>query len=43
MNVSAGIHYFENVGTDKEYYTSDKQIITQKSFPYFSLMIIQAV
>lgn len=39
----AQFHYFENVGTDKEYYTSDKQIITQKSFPYFSLMIIQAV
>lgn len=34
-------HYFENVGTDKEYYTSDKQIIAEKSFPYFSLMIIQ--
>lgn len=39
----AQFHYFENVGTDKEYYTSDKQIITQKSFPYFSLMIIQPV
>lgn len=34
-------HYFENVGTDKEYYTSDRQIIAEKSFPYFSLMIIQ--
>ena len=37
----AQFHYFENVGTDKEYYTSDRQIIAEKSFPYFSLMIIQ--
>lgn len=34
-------HYFENVGTEKEYYTSDKEIIGQKKFPYFSLLIIQ--
>lgn len=34
-------HYFENVGTDKEYYTSDKKIIESKEYPYFSLMIIQ--
>lgn len=34
-------HYFENVGTEKEYYTSDKTIIAGKEFPYFSLMIIQ--
>lgn len=34
-------HYFENVGTEKEYYTSDKEVIQTKSFPYFSLMIIQ--
>lgn len=34
-------HYFENVGTEKELYTSDKEIIGQKKFPYFSLMIIQ--
>ena len=34
-------HYFENVGTEKEYYTSDKKIIADKVFPYFSLMIIQ--
>lgn len=37
----AQFHYFENIGTDKEYYTSDKKIISEKSFPYFSLMIIQ--
>lgn len=34
-------HYFENVGTAKEYYTSDKKNIRDKIFPYFSLMIIQ--
>lgn len=34
-------HYFENVGTDKEYYTSDRKVIINKTFPYFSLMIIQ--
>lgn len=34
-------HYFENVGTEKEYYTSDKKIIADKVYPYFSLMIIQ--
>lgn len=34
-------HYFENIGTEKELYTSDKEIIGQKKFPYFSLMIIQ--
>lgn len=37
----AQFHYFENVGTEKEYYTSDKKIIAGKEFPYFSLMIIQ--
>ncbi len=37
----ARFHYFENIGTDKEYYTSDKKIISEKPFPYFSLMIIQ--
>lgn len=34
-------HYFENVGTENEYYTSDEAIIRQKQFPYFSLMIIR--
>lgn len=37
----AQFHYFENVGTEKEYYTADKTIIAGKKFPYFSLMIIQ--
>lgn len=34
-------HYFENVGTKKEYYTTDTDIIHSKIFPYFSLLIIQ--
>lgn len=34
-------HYFENVGTDKEYYTTDKELIQTRTFPYFSLMIIR--
>ena len=34
-------HYFENVGTEKEFYTSDRAAIRNKKFPYFSLMIIQ--
>lgn len=34
-------HYFENVGTEKEYYTSDRKVIADKAYPYFSLMIIQ--
>lgn len=37
----AQFHYFENVGTEKEYYTANKKIIQEKTFPYFSLMIIQ--
>ena len=35
-------HYFENVGiTDKEYYTADRAEISNRKFPYFSLIIIQ--
>lgn len=37
----AEFHYFENVGTPNKYYTSDRDIIGNKSFPYFSLIIIQ--
>lgn len=34
-------HYFENVGIkDKEFYSSDKQNIIERKFPYFSLFII---
>lgn len=34
-------HYFENVGTDKHYYTTDTRELIEKKFPYFSLMIIK--
>jgi Precorrin-2 methylase len=34
-------HYFENVGTDKEYYSTDVVGVSAKRFPYFSLMIIK--
>ena len=37
----AVFHYFENIGTEKEYYTSDPSQIRQTKFPYFSLIIIQ--
>ena len=36
------IHYFENVGvTGKEYYSQNRNEIVERSFPYFSLLIIQ--
>lgn len=35
-------HYFENVGTDGEYYTCHKEDILARKFPYFSLMIIKS-
>lgn len=41
LHPKANFHYFENVGTEKEYYTSDIKQIQGKTFPYFSLMIIQ--
>lgn len=34
-------HYFENVGTEKEYYSCNKEELQNKLFPYFSLMIIK--
>lgn len=35
------VHYFENVGVkEKEYYSSDKTIILDRNFPYFSLLIL---
>lgn len=37
----AVFHYFENVGTEKEFYTSDRTLIREKQFPYFSLMVIR--
>lgn len=37
----AVFHYFENVGAPMEFYTSDRTLIFEKSFPYFSLMVIR--
>jgi len=34
-------HYFENVGTEKEYYTQNREELIEKGYPYFSLMIIR--
>ena len=34
-------HYFENVGTEKEYYSCDPTELQAKVYPYFSLMIIK--
>lgn len=34
-------HYFENAGTEKEYYTTCQNELQTKAFPYFSLLIIQ--
>lgn len=37
-------HYFENVGVvGKEFYSTEKKLIKQRKFPYFSLLIIQKV
>lgn len=35
-------HYFENIGIpEKEYYTTDIKLIKERTFPYFSLLIIR--
>lgn len=34
-------HYYENIGTPDEYYTTRREEMLTKDFPYFSLMIIQ--
>jgi precorrin-2/cobalt-factor-2 C20-methyltransferase len=34
-------HYFENVGTKEEYYTHSADELLDRTFPYFSLMIIR--
>ena len=34
-------HYYENVGTLSELHETDKRSILNRTFPYFSLMIIQ--
>lgn len=37
----AVFYYFENVGTEREFYTTDRTLILEKQFPYFSLMVIR--
>ena len=39
-NPDAEFHYFENISRENEFYTTDINIIKEKKFPYFSLMII---
>ena len=34
-------HYFENVSTEKQYYSCNPAELQKKEFPYFSLMIIR--
>jgi len=34
-------HYFEQVGTAKEYYSDKREEIAGSGFPYFSLLIIK--
>ena len=36
-------HYFEQVGTAAEFYTSDHRVILERPMPYFSLCVIQPV
>lgn len=33
--------YFENVGTDKSFYSNNTNEISEKTFPYFSIMMIK--
>lgn len=40
----AQFHYFENVGiAQKEFYTNKREEIMQRSFPYFSLLIVKKI
>jgi len=41
QNPAYHYYYFENVGTEAEYYTYGVDELLEKSFPYFSLMIIR--
>ena len=43
MLENVDFHYFENAGiAGKEFYSCDKEIISNRLFPYFSLMIIRS-
>jgi precorrin-2/cobalt-factor-2 C20-methyltransferase len=35
-------HYFENVGTELAFYTTDRQEIFNRPMPYFSLCVVRA-
>lgn len=39
-NPDLPVHYFEHVGTDRAYHTTDKEVIRQREIPYFSLLIV---
>ena len=41
MSSSHSFHYFENIGLESEFYTSDIDLIHARKFPYFSLLIIK--
>jgi precorrin-2/cobalt-factor-2 C20-methyltransferase len=41
QNPAYHYHYFENVGTEEEYYTHCTNELSGRKFPYFSLMIIR--
>lgn len=36
-------HYFENIGFENEFYSSDISVINERHFPYFSLLIIKNI
>lgn len=36
-------HYFENIGFENEFYSSDISVIHERRFPYFSLLIIKNI
>lgn len=41
LTPQSAYHYFENVGTEDEFYTNNRKEIRERQFPYFSLMIIK--
>lgn len=41
-NPEYNYHYFENIGTEKEYYTTRQALILERAIPYFSIMIVSA-
>ncbi len=42
VSVSHTFHYVESCGVDgKEFYTSDKEVILERKFPYFAILLIK--